>query len=62
MARADKVTLTRAELVAVMAEGRAAAVRGDLPTACPYSPNGNADTRVKCAAWQRGYVAASSSD
>lgn len=59
MATADKVSVSRAELVRVMREGAAASSRGEQPTACPFSPGARqADERVKAAAWLRGYVKA----
>lgn len=52
------VRLTRAEAVALLREGRAAAKAGETALACPYDPNGDATERVRVAAWMRGYALA----
>jgi hypothetical protein len=50
------VTMTRRDALSIMRAGHAAAQRGGSPLDCPYSPNGDADERLRVAAWQRGYT------
>lgn len=52
----DKVTVGRAELVRILRSGRKAGQAGRPATACPYSPAGDRDERLRAAAWVRGWV------
>jgi hypothetical protein len=52
----EQVTLTRLDAVLAMRAGQVAARGGQRPTACPWSPTGNATERVRVQAWLRGYL------
>lgn len=50
-----EVKVPRAQLLAIVAAGAAAAEAGE-PMVCPYPLGGSAEDRVRGAAWVRGYL------
>jgi hypothetical protein len=53
---AQTASVTRAELVEAMRAGERAALDGESPLACPWSAAGDADDRLRVAAWMRAYT------
>lgn len=57
MAERTRITVKRADLARIMREGAEAAEReGAKATDCPYSPTGDADERLRVAAWMRAFT------
>jgi hypothetical protein len=51
------VTLTRGDALRAWAAGaRAGSDPATMPTVCPFSAAGDADERVRVAAWLRGFL------